>query len=83
MRSLTKSIFTIKKQNVWLWGAAILSLLLTTAVIEIPFLAKVFNLAPLGIKEYGIAMALAFSVIPVVEVVKLIQRIIRKKKEIA
>ena len=81
MRSLKKSIFTMKKQNVWLWGAAGLSLLLTTLVIEVPFLAKAFSLAPLGIKEYGIAIALAFCTIPVVEFVKLIQRMLAKKKQ--
>ncbi len=82
MRSLKHSIFTMKKQNVWLWGAAGLSLLLTTLVIEIDFLANAFELAPLGIAEYGIAMALAFCVIPVVEIVKLVQRAIKKKKQI-
>jgi hypothetical protein len=30
--------------------------------------------------EYGIAVALAFTVIPIVEIVKLIQRTIQKKK---
>ena len=82
MRSLKSSIFTIKKQNVWLWGAAALSLLLTTLVIEVPFLANAFSLASLGFKEYGIAMALAFCVIPIVEVVKLVQRNLAKKKQI-
>ena len=82
MRSLKHSIFAMKKQNIWLWGAAGLSLLLTTLVIEIDFLANAFELAPLGIAEYGIAMALAFCVIPVVEIVKLVQRAIEKKKQI-
>ena len=43
MRSRRQSIFTIKKQNKWLWGAAGLALLLTTAVIYIPFLVKMFS----------------------------------------
>ena len=42
MRSLHGSVFAIKSQNKWLWGAGALSLILTTAVIEIPFLAKAF-----------------------------------------
>ena len=80
MRSLKGSIFTMKKQNVWLWGAALISLALTTLVIEVDFLANAFELAHLDLTEYGIAMALAFCVIPIVEIVKLIQRLISKKK---
>ncbi|MBQ8146575.1 MAG: calcium-translocating P-type ATPase, PMCA-type [Clostridia bacterium] len=80
MRSLNNSIFTMKKQNIWLWGAAALSLILTTVVVEVDFLANAFELAHLDLMEYGIAMALAFLVIPIVEIVKLIQRIIVKKQ---
>jgi Ca2+-transporting ATPase len=79
MRSLHGSIFTMKKQNWWLWGAGILSLILTTLVIEIPFLADAFELAPLGLMEYGIAFGLAVLIIPIVEIVKLIQRLISKE----
>lgn len=50
------------------------SLILTTALLEIPFLANAFGFTPVGWTEYGIALSLAFLVIPVVEVVKLIQR---------
>ena len=80
MRSLHGSIFKIKHQNWWLWGAGLLSFLLTTAVVEIDFLANAFNLAHLNLKEYAIAMALAVSIIPIVEIVKLVQRIVMKKK---
>ena len=71
----------MKKQNLWLWGAAGLSLLLTTLVIEVDFLANAFELAHLDLMEYGIAVALAFCVVPVVEIVKLIQRLIDRKKQ--
>jgi Ca2+-transporting ATPase len=53
--------------------------LLTTLVIEVPFIAKAFGFTPIGLTEYGIAIALAILVIPVVEIVKLIQRSIAKK----
>ncbi len=76
MRSLKGSIFTMKTQNGWLWGAGALSLLLTTLVIEVPFLANVFDLCNLTIREYGIALALAFAIIPLVEIVKLVHRIV-------
>ena len=80
MRSLDKSIFTMKKQNVWLWGAAALSLLLTTIVIEVPFLARSFELATLDITEYAIAIGLAFCTIPIVELVKFIVKLYARKK---
>ena len=54
------------------------SLLLTTAVLEIPFLADAFGFTPVGLAEYGIAMALAVLVIPIVEIVKLFQRKLAK-----
>ena len=67
-------------QNLWLWGAGILSFLLTTAVIEIDFLANAFSLAHLDLMEYGIALALAILVIPIVEIVKAITRAVKKNK---
>ena len=82
MRSLDKSIFTMKKQNVWLWGAAAISLVLTTLVIELPFLASAFELAKLDFTEYLIAIGLAFCTIPVVELVKLIAAKCGKKKAV-
>ena len=81
MRSLKGSIFTMKNQNLWLWGAGILSLILTTVVIEVPFLANAFELAPLDLTEYGIALVLAFLVIPIVEIVKFFVRLASKKKQ--
>ena len=50
-----------------------------TAVIEIPFLATAFGFTTIGLAEYGISMALAILVIPVVEIVKAIQRAVAKK----
>ncbi len=80
MRSLHGSIFAMKKQNAWLWGAGALSLILTTAVIEIPFLANAFELAHLDLMEYGIAFGLAILIIPLVEITKIFSRMIDKKK---
>lgn len=74
MRSQRKSIFSLKGHNRVLWAAMIGSLLLTTAVLEIPFLANAFGFTPIGLVEYLIALILAVLVIPVVEVVKLFQR---------
>ena len=74
MRSRRQSIFTIKRQNIWLWGAAAAALLLTTAVIYIPFLVELFNFTPISAFEYFTALGLAFLIIPLVEIVKFIQR---------
>jgi Ca2+-transporting ATPase len=70
----------MKTQNWLLYGAGILSLILTTLVIEIEPLANLFRFERLDFMHYGIALALAFSVIPIVEIVKAIQRAIEKKK---
>ncbi len=80
LRSQRKSVFSLKSHNKILWVAMIGSILLTTAVLEIPFLASAFGFTPIGFTEYGIAMALAILVIPVVEIVKLVQRAVAKKK---
>ena len=78
MRSQRKSIFTLTSQNVILWAAMLGSLLLTTAVLEIPFLANAFGFEPISWAEYGVALALSVLVIPIVETVKLIQRKLAK-----
>ena len=80
MRSLHGSIFKMKNQNWWLWGAGILSLVLTTLVIEIPFLANAFELAHLSWREYLIAFGLSILIIPIVEIVKAFQRLFSKKR---
>lgn len=80
MRSQRGSIFGMKTQNLYLFGAMIGSLVLTTAVIYVPFLKTAFQFEQIDWKEYVIAMALAFSVIPIVELVKAIQRGLTPRK---
>ena len=82
MRSLRGSIFTIKGQNKWLWGAGLLSLLLTSLVVLIDPVAKLFSMVGIGLEEYVIAMALGFLIIPMVEIVKLVHRLIDRKRGI-
>ena len=74
MRSRRQSIFRMKRQNIWLWGAMILSLLCTTLVIEVPFLARAFQFEHISLMEYGIAMGLAIVIIPIMEITKAVQR---------
>ena len=69
------------KQNKFLWLAGIASIAMTTIVIYVPFLAHAFEFEQISLREYGIALFMAACIIPIVEVVKLIQRIISKRKE--
>ena len=80
MRSLHGSIFKIKGQNLWLWGAGVLSLILTSAVVLIDPVARLFDMVAIGWKEYLVAMALGFLIIPIVEVIKVFSRMIDRKK---
>lgn len=79
LRSQRNSVFRLRGQNPVLWAAMIGSLILTTAVLEVPFLADAFGFTPVGAAEYGAALCLAVLVIPVVEAVKLFQRRRRQK----
>ena len=74
LRSRRKSIFTIKSQNKFLWGAMSVSILLTIAVIYIPFLSNAFDLETISFTEYFVSILISFTVIPIVEFVKLFQR---------
>ena len=78
MRSQRRSIFSLRNRNGILWGAMMGSLVLTTLVLEVPFLAAAFGFTPIGLAEYGAAMLLAIVVIPVVECVKFFQRRLNK-----
>ena len=78
MRSRRQSIAKMGSMNWYLVGAMVLSLVLSTAVIYIPFLSKAFDFAPIDAREYFTALLLAFMVVPIVEIVKLIQRKINK-----
>lgn len=80
MRSQRGSLFTLTKRNLYLIGAAVLALLLTTAVIYVPFLVSAFGFTSISFVEYITALGLAIAIIPLVELVKLCQRTFSKKK---
>ncbi len=79
-RSTTNSIFTMKTVNYWLLGAFGLTALLTIGVVFIPPLAMLFGIQPVSLYEFGVAFGLAILIIPIVEIYKLIKRLIAKKK---
>ena len=80
MRSRRQSIWKIKKQNFYLWGAMAVSFICTTSVIYIPFFASAFDFEVISPGEYAVSLALAFCVIPIMEAVKLFQRRLERSR---
>ena len=79
MRSRRASIFHMKKQNKWLWGAAILALILTLVVVEFDPLAEIFfGVTALEPRGMITALVLGFLIIPLVEIYKAIMRAVEK-----
>ena len=74
MRSRVQSLFSLRKQNLWLWGTLAFSLLITAAVVFVPFLRSAFSFYPVTLTEYLIALVLALAIIPVVEIEKAFRR---------
>ncbi|MDO4566292.1 MAG: cation-translocating P-type ATPase [Oscillospiraceae bacterium] len=74
MRSARASVFSLPGHNLWLYGAMLLALALTVSLVYVPVLSAAFGLTVITLSEYAVAMALAFSVIPIVELVKACQR---------
>lgn len=81
MRSRRNSIFKMKHHNKYLFAAMAASLILTTAVIAIPGLASAFEFESISVAEYFVALGLGLLVVPIVEIVKLFQRIMDKSKK--
>ncbi len=81
MRSRRQSIAAMGSLNWYLIGAMVLSLLLSTVVIYVPFLREAFDFAPISLTEYATALGIAFLVIPIVEIVKCFQRAADKRKK--
>ncbi len=78
MRSQRGSIFRLPKQNKILLGAAVLTLIATTLVCEVPVLAAAFGFSSVTLVEYLVAIGLGVLVIPIVETVKFFQSLARK-----
>lgn len=78
MRSQRESLFKLKSINWWLVGAFVIATVLTVGVIYIPFFRNLFNFTAISLKEFIIAFALAFSVVPATEIIKFFQRKFRK-----
>ncbi len=84
MRSQRKSIIGMAvkgNHNRFLIYSTIGSLLLTTAVIYVPFLRDAFGFTSISFAEYSVALGIAFLMIPIVEIVKAIQRKLAKRRQ--
>lgn len=66
--------------NKYIFGSTVLSLITTALVIEVPFLAAAFDFTTIDAREFFTALGLAFLIIPLVEIVKAIERAVIKNK---
>lgn len=66
--------------NKYIFGSTVLSLITTALVIEVPFLADAFDFTTIDAREFFTALGLAFLIIPLVEIIKAIERAIIKNK---
>ena len=74
MRSRRASLFSIKKQNKTLWGTLVMALTLTVVILYVPALRNLFSFSYIDGKEFLTAVGIAFLIIPIIEIAKLIQR---------
>ena len=81
MRSLDKSLFSLKGHNKYLLYSMLGSFVLTICVLYIPFLRDAFSFEHISLFEFAVALIMAFLIIPVVEIQKFIQRKIAKNRK--
>jgi P-type Ca2+ transporter type 2C len=74
-RSVRLSLFKVGPfANRFLVGAALLSLAMTVAVVQYVPLARKFHTVPLNWQDWSLAIGLSLSLVPVVELTKLVLR---------
>jgi P-type Ca2+ transporter type 2C len=76
-RSQMESAFNSRLfTNKWLWGAIVICVLLQLAAVYVPFLQTVLRTVPLNLSDWGVVLGFSLLPIVVVELVKLIRRLI-------
>ena len=75
MRSRIHSLFAVKGQNFFLWGAVMLSMTLTFCAVYVPGINGLFSLETLSGIDLLKALGLAALIIPVAEIIKIIYRL--------
>ncbi len=77
----THSIFSVNPfHNKLFWTTLVLCLIINIAVVAIPAVAGVFGLVPLSIIQWLIVFGLSISIIPIIEIYKLIALLIKQRK---
>ena len=79
-RGSAVSMFLHGSFNKYIFGSTVISLITTALVIEVPFLANAFDFTTIDVREFFTALGLAFLIIPLVELVKAIERASDKRK---
>lgn len=70
--ALTRRVFT----NPWLWGATVVCLVLQISTVMVPILRRVLHTVPMTTWDWAVIAICSLLPIVIVEVVKVIQRII-------
>ncbi len=79
VRSDTKSVLSsVTPFNPYLLGAVLISALLQVAVIIIPGLNSIFKVSHLTLEQWGLVVLFSLSIIPMVEIVKLLKYLLKK-----
>ena len=78
MRSRRASVFSLKTHNKTLWLSMLFALALTVIVLFVHPVAALFGFTEITVIEFLIAMGIAFSIIPIVEIIKFIQRKLKR-----
>ena len=81
MRSLKGSVFSLKHSNNFLLFSVLASLLLTIPILFVPVLRNIFSLVQLSGTQFLYAILLAVAIMPVVEIVKAVQRAKEKNEQ--
>lgn len=78
MRSRRQSVFSLKTHNKMLWLSMFFAFALTLIVLFVPFVAELFGFTQINFFEFILAISIAFMIIPVTEVIKFIQRKLKR-----
>lgn len=80
MRSRRRPLWQLKNSNTYLNLAVVAAVVLSLALLYISPLAQLFNLTALPLQQVILAMVLGLAMIPLVELVKLLQIVLRIKE---
>ncbi len=80
VKSVYQSLFTVGpfKNKAFNW-AIVLSFALMMVIIVVPGLNDIFRVAHLDLYQWGIVLGASFAIIPIVEIVKAVQRAMGRK----